>query len=272
MRAPHCAKLGSGRSTRTSRPLILLHRGADERAEKRGRIGRMRIIVRILVIAAAPCVTELFDQQVPRDDAAGDHATRTSSRCGRPASSRCSERSGGGSSMSAPASAAEWPLSARYCRTTCAALTGETTASAPPWMTSNGTGSGVRLCPRARLARDPRDVGVGAAFQHAQRGHGRRRRAARDARMHEHAGDQFRLPYPSTVASAPRTTIPATNTRLRSIRYLRRTERTCARHDRGLAPPPHRRLSRTSSSNPTRSRVGSGEATARGSPRRPLAR
>src|SRR6185369_2919313 len=60
------------RSKRPSRPSILLHRRADKRAEQCGRIGWMRIIVWILVIAAAPCVTELFDQHIPRDHAAGD--------------------------------------------------------------------------------------------------------------------------------------------------------------------------------------------------------
>ena len=84
--------------------------------------------------------------------------------------------------------------------------------------------------PRARASRAIRATSVSAPrFSTRERGQRRRRRAAGDARMHEHAGDQVRAAARRAPPPARRpTTCPATNTRLRSIRYFRRTARICA--------------------------------------------
>ena len=177
---------------------------------------------------------------------------------------RCGRR--GGSSVAAPASAAGWPLSARYWRTSARALTGATTSSRPPWIASSGTGSarGCRL--RARSARD------------RARRPCRRRLASRAIAV---SGDD----------AAPQATPECTNDagdELRPAHAEHRGERAAGRHagdehalavdpvpaahradlrgdDRRLAAAARRSRCRTSSSSATDSRAASAAAAARGS-------
>ncbi len=128
-----------------------------------------------------------------------------------------------------PSPAAGWPSSARYWRTSCAALPGATNSSRPPWIASSGTGS-ARGCAFARAAAAICVTSVsGADLEHARAPSAAttpRRRRCPNARTRPRSARAGERPAPT--ASAPPDDIPATNTRLRSIRYLRRTARICA--------------------------------------------
>ena len=225
------------RVARAAHRTILLQRVADERAEQRGRVGRARVVVRILVVAAAPGVAEPVDQHVPRDEAPADapFARGDGARVRRVAAS--ASRSGGGSSSPASASAAGWPLSARYWRTSCAALTGATTSSSLPWTTTSGTGSAPGVGRAARVARDRRDSRC------RRRASARRARQAADDAAPQATPECTNTPAtrsgrrtPSAAASAPPDDIPATNTRLRVDPVLAAHRADLRGDDRRLAP------------------------------------
>ena len=219
----------SGRAPRMPRTPILLHRLADERAEQRRRIGRVRIVVR-------------------------DTCRRRRSRRGR------ARRSGRAARRARPATR---PFARRHGASVRRGDARDDRAAG-----SSTFGARVRrrmavereVLPDELRGVDRRHDVVGAAVDDQQR-HGKRFRVARlraprarsARRRYRRRSSARRAPRAATTprrtrrpsartrrrsprASARRarrrarrpTDMPATNTRRRSIRYLRRTARTCA--------------------------------------------